>query len=127
MVLFPYVKVHTKHDFTLEDQSATRGCPITPPRCHGEALCHSLSGASVHLKVLMFVWGENVHILFISAYALVLRVNMYPLSKAEVSREYREEKENRRGRKKGKYLSWLERRSKLVFFSPPCLFWVELK
>lgn len=50
--------------------------------------------ASVHFKVLMFVLGKNAFIDFISAFASVLQVDMYPLSKAEVSREYREEKRN---------------------------------
>lgn len=44
------------YTFTLEDQSATRGCPISPPLFHGDALCHSPSVASVQFKVLMFVW-----------------------------------------------------------------------
>lgn len=66
MVLLPCVKVHTKHDFTLEDQCATRGCSITPPLFHGEALCHRPSVASVHLKVLTFAkmllscWSRSV-------------------------------------------------------------------
>ncbi len=44
------------YTFTLEDQSATRGCPLSPPLFHGDVLCHCPTVASVHVKVLMFVW-----------------------------------------------------------------------
>lgn len=71
--------------------------------------------------VLMFVWvkkkKKNARLVFISACASILRVDVYPLGKAEVSREYRQEKKKKKkhkqkcSRKKGKYLSWLERGS----------------
>lgn len=104
------------YTFTLEDQSATRECPISPPLFHGDEFRHSSLVASVHVKVLVFV-----QIQMLVSYSS----DTYPLSKAEVSREYREkeEKEHKCGRKKGKYLSWLKTGSKQRSFSSPlCLF-----
>lgn len=42
------------YTFTLEDRSATRGCPISSPLFHVE-LSHSSLVASVHVSVHMFV------------------------------------------------------------------------
>lgn len=118
------------YTFTLEDQSATRGCTVSPPLSAGANDAVVRFSASVHVKVLVSVCVKML--ISIWACASVLRVDAYPLSKAEV-RKYREKRKEERKKKntgaaeKGKHPGWLKTGSKQVFSSPRCLFSEDAK
>lgn len=102
MVRLPYVKVHTLlHEKTKVRQE---GAPlISPPRLHGDALCHSPSVASVHVKVLMSVWvkmlGSYSSQLVRTSCELTRTLSVRQRS-AENTEKKKKKEEHKRGRKK---------------------------
>lgn len=125
----PYVKVHTKHDFTLEDQSATRGC-------FHNCTSSSRRSALVRQWRLYMLRSLRLSMQRCSYHIQPVRPSCeltYTLPVRQRSAEDTEKgKKTSAAEKKGKYLSRPRRGSKLVFLVPPPLlplrfFWEDLK